>query len=442
MAWKTRIGPAALAAAVGLVTLAGAGSAHAVPCSTVVSTKGLTHVIYGAGGSAITPTLAAVAYQLSKANPPITVFYQDATGAQGGYDAFKAGSGGKTAAPFKYWLTEADVKTGPVPTCTADNETTGRALDFATTGGTLALFEGETQDPDVGAFSGPAQGVNVIVPKTSSESSISTEALFFVYGFGDASQYAGATATVPWIDKNFIYQRSSTAFVQQFVRGAIRTLGGSATNFPADFLNASTKTTSCSADGKDTNQGTIDCLTKAATSGHAQEAIGFTSGPTADKNSAAVKTLAYQHKGQTTGYLPDSEPGKFDKANIRNGRYFLWDVNQFFTKITGSNTKPALSQIVNADVKNFIGYFSAELAAPTGADVNRAIAETGSIPLCAMQVQRSSDFTGLSCYAPPEPCGCYFESIAIGSSSCDACTSDDQCSGSSPKCRSGFCEAY
>jgi hypothetical protein len=117
-------------------------------------------------------------------------------------------------------------------------------------------------------------------------------------------------------------------------------------------------------------------------------------------------------------------------------------VNQFFTKITGSNQSPALSQIVNPDVKNFIGFFSGELTPPTGADVNRSIVETGSIPLCAMTVQRSSDFTGLSCYAPAEPCGCYFESIALGSNSCDACTTDAQCGGSAPKCHFGFCEAY
>lgn len=440
MAWKTKIRPAALSAALGLATLAGAGSAHAVTCSTVVSTNSLTHVIYGAGGSAITPTLAKVAYLLSKANPPITVFYQDATGAQGGYDSFKAGTGGKTAAPFKYWLTATDV-TGTAPTCTADDPLVGRALDFATTGGTLALFEGETQDADVGAFSGPAQGINVIVPKASSETSISAEALFYVYGFGNNSQYTGATSPVPWVTKEYIFQRSSTAFVQQFVRGAIRSLGGNAGSFPADFT-ATTKTTTCSSDGKDTNQGTVDCLVKAAGASHAQEAIGFTSGPTADKNVATIKTLAYQHKGQTTGYLPDSQPGVFDKANIRNGRYFLWDVNQFFTKITGSNVSPKLSQVSNADVKNFIGYFSGDLTPPADADVNRAIVETGSIPLCAMSVQRSSDFTGLSCYAPTDPCNCYFESIATGATSCDACNSDAQCGGDSPKCHYGFCEAY
>ena len=42
-------------------------------------------------------------------------------------------------------------------------------------------------------------------------------------------------------------------------------------------------------------------------------------------------------------------------------------------------------------MKNFIGYFSGELSLPDGSDdVTKAIIDTGSIPLCAMQVQRES----------------------------------------------------
>jgi len=439
MALNTRIGPTAVAAALGFAALVGAGSAHAVTCSSVVSSKGLTHVIYGSGGSAITATLAKVAYVLSTANPPITVFYQDAGGAQVGYQSFKNGNGGTTARPFKYWLSATDV-TGTAPTCTADDPAAGRAVDFATTGGTLALFEGETLAADAGVFIGPTQGVNVIVPKDSTETSISAEALYYVYGFGPSADLTGATNPIPWTKKDYIFQRASTSFVQQALRGAIRSLGGNASNFPADFANASTATTVHSASGKDDNQGTVDSLVWAASQSHAQDAIGFTSGPTADKNRAVTHTLAYQHAGQTAGYWPDSTQEAFDKLNIRTGQYFLWDTNQFFTKINGSNAHPTLSQIANDDVKNFIGYFSGELTPPDETDVTKAIIETGSIPLCAMQVKRESDFEGLSCYAPAEPCGCYFESIT-GTTSCDACGPDTPCTGSS-KCHFGFCEAY
>jgi hypothetical protein len=437
MALNRRIGSTAVATAVGLLALAAAGTAHAVACADLISTNSLTHVIYGAGGSAITPTLAAVALALSKANPPITVFYTD-PGAQAGYDAFATG---KTTLAFKYWLKAADL-TGTAPTCTVD-AIAGQALDFATTGGTLSLFN-ETLPAGTGQFAGPAQGVNLIVPNDSPEQSISTEALYFVFGFGNTS-YAGSSvpSPVPWTNKLYIFERKSTSFVQQFIRGTIQTLGGPAANFPADFSNAATQTAVHSATGTDSNQGTVDSLVYAASQGQAQAAIGFTSGPTADKNRATVRTLAYQHTGQLTGYWPDSTPSKFDKINIRTGQYYLWDVNQFFAKITGSNVNAKLSQVSNADVRNFIGYFSGDVTPPPDADVNGAIVTTGSIPLCAMQVQRDGDFGSLSCYAPPTPCGCYFESAATGATSCTACTSDAGCTKpGATKCEYGFCEAY
>ena len=443
MALNTRIGPTAVAAALGLAALAGAGSAQAITCSAVVDSLPAPlkdHVIYGSGGSAITPTLSKVAYVLSQSSTPIFVFYQDGGGAGAGYASFTQGTGGTTARPFRYWLTAADVASNTL-TCTAD-VATGRAVDFATTGGTLALFDNLTLAADTGVFTGPTQGVNVIVPKDSTETSISTEALFFVYGFGDASQLGGATSVIPWTTKAHIFRRAPTAFVQQFLRGAIRTLGDKATNFPTDFPAAT-------ASLPDTNQGSVDNVVAAAGLGFAQETIGFTSGPTADKNRLNVHTLAYQHTGQEYAYLPDSTPEAFDKINIRNGHYFLWDTNQFFTKVTGSNANPTLAQIVNPDVKAFIGYFSGELASPTvpaevgGHDaVTEAIIQTGSIPQCAMQVKRASDFTGLSCYAPSTPCGHFFDLIATKAATGDACTSNAQCSGAEPKCHFNFCEAY
>jgi len=407
----------------------------------VISQNNLTHVIFGAGGSAITPTLAKVAYLLSQASPPINVFYSD-PGAQAGYDAFRDGNAGKTAAPFKYWRSAGDLTAATPPTCTATDAIAGQVVDFGTTGGSLSLF-GETLPAGIGQFVGPAQGVNLIVPVDSTESAISTEALYFVFGFGDDTQYAGATSKVPWIDKNYVIQRKSTSFVQQFVRGTIQTLGGPAANFPADFAVAATQTSVHALDGKDSNQGTVDSLVWAASQGKAQNAIGFTSGPTADKNRATVRTLAYQHTGQNAGYWPDSTPDKFDKINIRTGQYYLWDVNQFFVKVTGSNAHPTLSQISNADVKNFVGYFSGDLKPPADADVNGAIVQTGSIPLCAMQVQRDGDFGALGCYAPPTPCGCYFESVATKATTCDVCSTDNDCKKPGvAKCDYGFCEAY
>ncbi|MEI9951599.1 MAG: hypothetical protein WDO74_22125 [Pseudomonadota bacterium] len=440
MALNTRIGPTAVAAALGLAALASAGSAHAITCSSVVgglSAEQQAHVIYGSGGSAITPTLSKVAYLLSQASTPIIVFYQDGGGAVPGYQSFTNSTGGTTSRPFRYWLTAGDVTTND-KTCTADDPAVGREVYFATTGGTLELFDGLTLGGDTGIFSGPTQGINVIVPYASTETSISAEALYYVFGLGQNAQplLAGLSNPIPWTTKAYIFRRSSTAFVQQFLRGAIRTLGGNAANFPPGF-DAGT------ASAPDSNQGSVDNVIAAASAAHVTEAIGFTSGPTADKNRGPgkVHTLAYQHTGQAAAYWPDSTPESFDKINIRNGHYFLWDTNLFFTKVSGSNTNATLNQIQNPDVRAFIGYFTGQLPSPTDADVTGAIIETGSIPQCAMQVKRSSDFTGLSCYAPETPCGCLFDKIATGATSCTECDADADCSGSQ-KCHFGYCEAY
>ncbi len=437
MALNTRIGPTALAAALGLAALGSAGAAHAddTLCSdvktSVLANSPNTHFIFGSGGSAITPTLAKVAYVLSQsADQPIFVFYQDGGGAAAGYGAFVGQSGGKSSNKFKYWKVATDV-TGTTPTCVADDANAGGPVDFATTGGSLALF-GLTAAADVGTFRGPTQGINVIVPKAVTDpSSISTEALYFVYGFSN-DQYGDATSPVPWTDPAYIYKRDDSAFVQQFLRGAISTLGGNATNFVG--FGAATLSS------PNTNQGSVDKVAAATAAGHAQAAIGFTSGPTADKNRAVVNTLAYQHTGQDTGYWPDSSPDAFDKINIRNGHYFLWDTNLFFTKLSrGSNAHATLDQIANPDVQAFIGFFTGQTPST---DVTNAIITTGSIPQCAMQVTRASDFAGLSCYAPATPCGHYYESIATGTESGTACTKDADCGDAEPKCHFNYCEAY
>jgi len=433
MALNTRIGPTAAAAALGLAALAGAGSAKAVTCSSVVATLPeavKTHVIYGSGGSAITPTLAKVAYVISQSTTPVFVFYQDGKGAGTGLATFKAGNGGITGNQFKYWLTAADTDSTAPPTCTADNPDAGRPVDFATTGGTSALF-GVTLDADVGVFTGPTQGINIIVPYASTETSISTEALYYVYGFSDATKLGGAQSIIPWTNKDYIFKRGATAFVQQFLRGAISTLG---VNFPGDFGIAKPSS-------PDTNQGSIDNVIAAAAAGHTQEAIGFTSGPNAQRSYGAGKihTLAYQHTGQDAAYWPDSTDGAKDKINIRNGHYFLWDTNQFFTKLTAPSANPTLAQIVNPDVATFIGLFTGQVQS---FDVTKAIIDTGSIPQCAMQVTRSSDFTGLACAAPPTPCGHYFDQIATGAQTGTACEDDSKCGKDEPKCHFKFCEAY
>ena len=166
-----------------------------------------------------------------------------------------------------------------------------------------------------------------------------------------------------------------------------------------------------------------------------------------------MKTLAYQHFGQTCAYWPDSSESTLDKLNVRQGLYPLWTPGHFFAPVdtTGAvvNHRPGASEPERAAiaerVERLIGYFSGELASPPSVTppIPQRVIAAGDIPLCAMQVTREGTVGAVSSYAPPEPCGCYFEAIATGKTeACPTCDVDEDCATFAPKCRHGYCEAY
>jgi hypothetical protein len=59
-----------------------------------------------------------------------------------------------------------------------------------------------------------------------------------------------------------------------------------------------------------------------------------------------------------------------------------------------------------------------------------------------MQADRT-DLGAISSFAPPKPCGCFFETVATGETpdACTVCEADTDCDGDN-KCNYGFCEAY
>ena len=64
-----------------------------------------------------------------------------------------------------------------------------------------------------------------------------------------------------------------------------------------------------------------------------------------------------------------------------------------------------------------------------------------NVPVCAMQVNRDGDLGDIYAWKPPEPCGCYFDFKATGTTSCTTCDDATPCSGTDV-CRYGYCEAY
>ncbi|MBX3225862.1 MAG: hypothetical protein KIT84_30205 [Labilithrix sp.] len=354
--------------------------------------------IYGIGGSATKPLFGKVGAALAAASPR-TLVYQ-APGACVGINGLLGDT--KLTGTASYW--DAD---GKEQTCTLDVPTT---IDFVSMGNSATSCPGVAALPaDVGDFEGPVNAYTLIAPVASSQTSISREAAYFAFGFGQQGQAA------PWVDESQIYRRDPNAAVQLFL--------SIATGVPVEkFKGIDTKT----------NSGTV---TAVAQSPKPEAAIGVVSGEVADANRATVKILAYQHAGQRCGFWPDSSPTAFDKKSVRNGQYWMWAPLHFFAKVD------AQKKIVNAAAADFIGLFTGATAPPANVDMLSIETKSGTVPRCAMNVWRDGDLGDIRREAPEKPCGCAFENIATGTTTCTACTTDAQCGTSTPTCRFGFCEA-
>jgi hypothetical protein len=185
--------------------------------------------------------------------------------------------------------------------------------------------------------------------------------------------------------------------------------------------------------------------TDVATSTQPEKTIGILGSETYDSatNRANLKALAFQAVNQTNGYLPDSTATAFDKRNLRDGHYVAWAHVFYLTKVSSFDGGTAAP--VNPNAKLFIDILTntADPGIPSGLDPVALVAQKGIVPLCAMTVTRSTEGGTLSLFAPPDPCGCYYESkLSTGAvpASCVTCTGSASCTGGTT-CRHGYCEA-
>jgi hypothetical protein len=358
--------------------------------------------LIGAGGSASKPMLARIAPILRSLPEPITLIYQS-PGACFGITAYVDGT--LLTGTGSYW--DAD---GTEQTC--NFPLTGVSPDFGMLGVQGTLCEGVEEIPaGIGDFPGPITGWNLIVPNASSQTSISAEAVYFVYGFG-----AALGQVSPWIVDAELYSRNATS-------AALIAIALAAGIPPTKF------------EGIDvgSNQAMISSL---AMSLDPEAAIGFVSAEVADLNRDSVRTLAFQAYDQECAWWPDSTVTAFDKRNLRDGHYALWSPYHFYAPVDGSG------EIIDEETRRFVGWFTGDEPLPEALNLLDEIIANGNIPQCAMQVWRDEEIGPLYSFAPPEPCGCYFEFQATGESSCDACVASEDCSGAGAVCRNGFCEGW
>lgn len=377
--------------------------AEAVECST------LSNPVYVAGSSAMKPVLKEVSKILSARTPAITLVYQS-LGSCAGVDAIVNGT--KVTASAKFWdADDGDAEKG------CDLPVNGATADIG-----ISDVYAESCGYELGAGQkdhfGPVQVMTFVAPTGSSENAISAEAAYVALGFG------GETHVVaPWDNKDFFFIRPDSSGTKSMIGAAIGLP-------PSKWIG-------------EVKSGSGDVNAAVASSVQADKTLGILAADWADLHRDAVKILAYQHKGQSCGYYPDSTANAFDKLNVREGRYAIWGSVHLIANESGGKIVPATGNPAGDYVATTLGLFTREgVSTAETKSMIQAEAAAFTVPLCAMKVTRDAELGTPRAYEPSEPCGCFFESLkGVSSDACTSCASDSDCSGSNPTCRFGFCEA-
>jgi hypothetical protein len=401
------------------------------------------NVVYVTGSSASAPYLAGLSTLLAAQATPVTLVYIQTESCQGVTD-FLAATPLTSAATF--WTQSADGGTGVVANTCNFSATSSPAVSVTVDASVADVYSstcGATVASADQEFEGPAQAMALVVNPTSTESSISAEAAHVV--FKDIGIAADQIA--PWTDPAQLFIRQGGA-----AGSGTRAMIGAALGFvDSDWSSAIPAANVFTSSG-----GVLAAV--AGDSANANASLGLLSVTKADgarPGSSAtqqVKILAFQAKGQTCGYLPDSTSSSFDKINVREGRYDIWGPLHFITAISGglpiSTSNPGAAG--NAAVQAFINLVTLATGSTVLSDAQKmsviaSAAKAHVVSQCAMHVRRTAEVGPEASFLPPESCGCYWESVATGvaPASCTACTSSSTCASMSatPTCRYGFCEA-
>lgn len=371
------------------------GAAAGPPCSSLPDPV----IIVGSGG------LSSIAAQLGALTSmvPITVVFVSAHACDGA-NAVILNQNTLTlgATTGTYW----DVS-GTAHTCQLDPG--GNYADIGLSGlfpeVCLSLPQGTS---GVGDFLGPVVPEAMVVPIGSTQTSISAEALYYTVGLGPA-------AVAPWTDANFVFQNPTATSQLDF---------GIAIGVPSTAWQ-----------GRLTS-GSNQTVTAVVTSSAPEKTLAAMSTDLVESisRSSTIKELAFQDLGQHCAYYPNLTATSADKTNIRTGRYRVWGFTHMFAKVNAANVP------LNPNAGKIVLFFTGDAPTPTGNFLQFVINDR-LVPPCAMSVTRSSEMGALSPYKPHPSCNCYFDSVATGSTTCQACKTAADCPSTAPNCNLGFCEA-
>ena len=260
---------------------------------------------------------------------------------------------------------------------------------------------------DLAVFTGPVQAYVLAVPEASTQTAITAEEAYFVFGFGQAGQVA------PWDDESQLQIRTNTK----------STLISWAYNIGVLPVSK------WKGVRHDSSSMVVSQLQTSATP---EKAIGILGAEVYDQYRSTLNVLAFRGFGQYAAYYPDSTASSLDKRNVRDGHYTVWSPTIYLTRQTGG-------VVDNPRAKYVIDLILGRTVTPAPAfNATEIVMHNGLVPDCAMQVQRSSEGGNLSRYQPAEDCTCYFES-QVATTSCETCSAEDPCTAG--VCRNGYCEA-
>jgi ABC-type phosphate transport system substrate-binding protein len=392
-----------------VVTPANLGTVPALVNPQVAPTVTCEHpsrpnVVFATGSTNLLPLLKAVAPLLAADDPPFTVVYQPQTSCKGAGSMFEADPAKRVIKDIpSNWAFFYDAD-GVKNYCLLNPA--GNPVDIGESD-VYARTCGYDSKAGIADYPGPIQAITFVVPAASTQKSISAEAAHLLFGAGGSMGQVS-----PWTDPRLYFVRSSGTGTVQLVSRAI--------NVPAAGWWGIDR---LSSDNLRDSMVAIDPT-------QAEKAIGVLSSDFADQARANLRVLAFQAAGQKAGYLPDSQPHLYDKANVRDGHYPIWGPIHLYAATT--NGVP--SRAADALVRRFsVPKLDQKLLA--------AVVASGYIPACAMRVQRDQEMGPMASHQPQFGCGCFFEAAVNGGKpNCQACSGPGDCPAARPSCNYGYCE--
>lgn len=391
-------------------------AAHARPAEAATDCSTLQNVLYLQVGDTQVNLMKQLGRKLrDNTGKPITLAW--VTGGSCTNITLMYTQNARVTKDFDYVPSTAEVPTwdGTTLKCTPPNPAGAGTPGVFPDIGNSALFNsacpgGDTPPNTLALTLGPRQAYVLAVPEGSTQTAITFEEAYYVFGFGAAGMIS------PWMDETQIFIRTATKSTQ--VAWA-KSLG-----VPPDKFKGVP------------NDGSPAVVTSVANAQgpNIEKAIGLLGAEVYDNTRATLNILAYRAPHQWAAYYPDSTSSSRDKKNVRDGHYTVWSPTVWMDYIDATSGDP-----VKPDTRYVIDLISGQDVTPApNFDANEVIARVGLVPDCAMRVTRDFEGGPLRRYTPATSCTCKFESI-VDATACDTCT--DTCPGTKV-CRQGFCEEF